>query len=65
MKIEKPCPFCQQNVVIIVKSDQPDMDGYQVKCDNCGARGPIYENKKEAKNGWNKGIADINGFLRQ
>jgi len=65
MKIEKPCPFCQQNVVNIVKSVVPDMEGYQVKCENCGARGPIYENKKKAEEGWNRGIIHMGKFLRQ
>ena len=32
------------------------MLGVQVQCDNCGARGPIYENEKTAIEGWELGI---------
>lgn len=64
MRSEKGCPFCQEHVIIIIKSNPPAMDGFQAECDNCGARGPIYENEKEALNGWELGISGESGRLR-
>ena len=52
MKSEKGCPFCREDVIQIVKSAPPASEGLQVECDNCGARGPVYESKEEAIAGW-------------
>lgn len=66
MKSEHKCPFCQQDVISIVKSEVPiAMDGLQVQCDNCGARGPIYEDEKSAVTGWELGILHIGKRMRE
>jgi len=65
MKSENGCPFCRQDVIYVVKSEMPTaIDGLQVQCDNCGARGPVYENKKEAITGWEFGISEQGKRLR-
>jgi len=65
MKSENGCPFCRENVIHIVKSELPTaIEGLQVQCDNCGARGPIYENEKEAITGWELGIFHLGKRLR-
>jgi hypothetical protein len=61
IKSEKGCPFCRLDIIEIVKSTPPSMEGLQVQCDNCGASGPIYESKKEAIDGWELGILDLRG----
>jgi len=61
MKSEKGCPFCGEDVIEIVKSAPSAMEGLQVECDNCGARGPIYESKEAAIDGWEHGIPDLEG----
>jgi len=48
MKTNKGCPFCHQDVIKIVKSAPSAMEGLQVECDTCGARGPINESKEAA-----------------
>ena len=53
MKSNNECPFYRNKVIYVVKSTPPDMEGLQVQCDNCGARGPIYETKEAAISGWN------------
>jgi hypothetical protein len=65
MKSEKGCPFCREDVIQIVKSAPPASEGLQVECDNCGARGPVYENKEEAIAGWELGIFGEEGRLRR
>jgi predicted RNA-binding Zn-ribbon protein involved in translation (DUF1610 family) len=65
MKSKNGCPFCREDVIGIVKSTPPAMEGLQVQCDNCGARGPIYENKEEAIAGWELGISGLGGRLRK
>jgi Lar family restriction alleviation protein len=65
MKSIKGCPFCQQHIINIIESNPAAIKGYQYQCDNCGACGPIYENKKEALEGWELGIKDIFGRLRK
>lgn len=64
MKSENGCPFCHQTVIKIIKSSPPAMKGFQAECDNCGARGPIYNEEKEALTGWEHGISDRGGRLR-
>lgn len=66
MKSEKGCPFCREDVFQIVKSAPPAGEGLQVECDNCGARGPVYESEEEAITGWELGIFDVReGRLRR
>ena len=65
MKSNKECPFCQENIISIVESKTPVMQEYQYQCDNCGACGPIYENKEEALKGWEQGIRGIKGRMRK
>jgi len=65
MKSNNGCPFCNHTVIQIVKSTPPASEGLQVECDNCGARGPIYDTKKEALLGWERGIVDIDGRQRK
>lgn len=65
MQSENGCPFCQENVISIVKSTPPAMEGLQIECDNCGARGPIYENKDEAISGWELGIRGLGERMRK
>jgi len=65
MQSENGCPFCRQHVIHIVESQLPTaIEGLQVQCDNCGARGPIYENEEEALTGWEFGISDLGKRLR-
>ena len=40
------------------------IDGWQAKCDNCGARGPVYETQEEAIKGWELGIVHMGKRLR-
>ena len=54
MEFKKGCQFCHENVIKIVKSASA-MEGLQVECDTCGARGPINENKEAAIDGWEHG----------
>ena len=65
MKAKNECPFCRKYVIDIVKSLPPAMKGLQVECDNCGARGPIYETEQDALLGWNFGILGVNGRQRR
>ena len=64
MKSENGCPFCRERVIDIVKSKAPEAVGVQAQCDNCGARGPIYENQEEAFEGWELGISNLGERLR-
>jgi len=62
MKSKNGCPFCKQDVILIVKSDTATaMEGIQVMCDDCGARGPIYDKEQEAIDGWESGIRGLGG----
>jgi Lar family restriction alleviation protein len=65
MQSKKGCPFCQEKVIKVVKSVPPAMKGFQVECDNCGARGPIYENKEAAIEGWELGIMGLGQRMRK
>jgi transcription elongation factor Elf1 len=65
MKSKNGCPFCNHFVIQIVKSAPSAMTGLQAECDNCGARGPIYETKKDALLGWERGIVEENGRQRK
>lgn len=65
MKSKNECPFCREFVIKIVKSTPPAMKGLQAECDNCGARGPIYESEEEALLGWDLGIVGVDGRLRR
>lgn len=63
---ENGCPFCQEKNCTIVKSVPPHaMEGLQVECNDCGARGPIYETKEEAISGWELGIFSVKGRMRK
>ena len=67
---ENGCPFCQEKDCNIVKYVPPAMEGLQreglqVECNDCGARGPIRENKEEAISGWELGTCGINGGKRK
>jgi hypothetical protein len=65
MRSKNGCPFCQQHVIYIVKSEMPTaIDGLQVQCDNCAARGPVYEDEKSAVTGWELGILALGKRLR-
>jgi hypothetical protein len=62
MKSKNGRPFCLLNVIKIVKSTTPAaMEGLQVECDNCGARGPIDQSKEGAIAGWEHGTPDLEG----
>jgi hypothetical protein len=61
MKSQNGCPFCQGDVIDIINSSPPAGKGLQVQCDDCGACGPIYDNKDEAIKGWELGISGIGG----
>ncbi len=64
MKSENSCPFCQLKIINIVESKPPNMAGKQVQCENCGARGPIYEDDEKAIEGWELGISNLGERLR-
>lgn len=65
MKSEKGCPFCQEKDIHIVKSAPPAMEGLQVECINCAARGPVYKTKEEAITGWELGWSGLKGRMRR
>ena len=66
MRSKNGCPFCLENVIYIVEAEPPKTKkGFQVLCDNCGARGPIYKTKDEAIEGWELGIKGTNGRMRK
>ena len=65
METKKGCPFCQDNAIHVVKSAPSAMEGLQVECSNCGARGPIYENKEAAIEGWDLGIVVLGKRMRK
>lgn len=65
MKSKNGCPFCREFIIQIVKSTPPASEGLQVECDNCGARGPIYNTEKEALTGWELGILGVDGRQRK
>ena len=48
------CPFCGQLATIhrAVKTAPTARKGLQIECMNCGARGPIFGDKKMALLGW-------------
>ncbi len=62
---ENGCPFCQEKNCNIVKSVQPAMEGLQVECNDCGARGPIYMTKEGAISRWELGTFGIDGTMRK
>jgi hypothetical protein len=41
------------------------MEGLQIECINCGARGPIYENKEAAIEGWNLSFVVLGKRMRK
>ena len=54
----KPCPFCRQGVLTFVKSTiatNSKFDGthIQLRCDYCGASGPMASNHDKAVEKWN------------
>jgi Lar family restriction alleviation protein len=65
MKSNNGCPFCQEDVINIVQSVLPAMKGLQIECENCGARGPVYETEEEAIAGWELGIEGLEGRKRR
>lgn len=65
MKASNGCPFCSTQTIEVVSSTPPAMEGLQAQCDNCGARGPIYQTKKDAIDGWNLGINGLEGRMRK
>lgn len=52
----KPCPFCEGKTVSIYDYQNYYTLPYhwRVKCDKCGAEGPIADSKEEAIDAWNK-----------
>lgn len=44
----KPCPFCGSRDVEMCQSDD-----YFVKCEECGAQGPLRFHKENARKAWN------------
>lgn len=59
MRSQKGCPFCHEHVIQIVKTTPPAIEGLQAECDCCGARGPIYGNKKAAIDSWEYGTPNF------
>lgn len=64
MQSKNGCPFCRLKVVAVTNSSPPDLGGFQVQCDNCDARGPIYKDQQDAIEGWELGIYDQGKSLR-
>lgn len=62
---ENGCPFCQKKDCNIVKSVPPAMEGLQVECNDCSARGPNSLDEEEAKESWELGRFGINGSKRK
>ena len=50
------CPFCGSNRVRHVRTALKfeRQEWRRVKCDDCGAYGPIKDNEPEAKTAWNR-----------
>lgn len=65
MTSKNGCPFCLEDVINVVISTPQSAEGVQVQCDNCGARGPIYENEEAAITGWEMGIIHMGKRLRK
>ena len=49
---KRPCPFCGEVAQRVKKTAG---NRFQVECENCGARGPIYGDALSAKKGWKFG----------
>lgn len=64
MKSENGCPFCREKVIVVIESNSPNLVGKQVQCDNCGARGPIYEDERQAIDSWELGLSNLGERLR-
>lgn len=45
----KDCPFCQSDELIVESSEGE----YWVKCEQCGAQGPVEHDRKTAVKNWN------------
>lgn len=60
----KPCPFCNEEINMEIKSLSGRGEYYQVAHDvkNCGARGPKMETCESAIEAWNK-RKPVNEFL--
>jgi hypothetical protein len=58
-------PLLWGKIINPVKSHPEAIKGYQFLCDNCGACGPIYDNKEDALIGWELGINGIDGRSRK
>jgi Lar family restriction alleviation protein len=53
MQLETGCPFCGFTVATYITSKMPEaVNGIQVQCDNCAARGPVGNNEAEALSLW-------------
>jgi Lar family restriction alleviation protein len=65
MKSDNVCPFCGESVIVFLNVGKHITGGgRQAECDNCGARGPVYENDEQALIGWNEGISTVGGRYR-
>jgi hypothetical protein len=64
MKSENGCPFCQEKVIHIISSTPPTASGNQAECQNCAARGPVYDTEDEAIAGWEIGTLNLGERLR-
>ena len=65
MESKNGCPFCGECIIAIVKSAPHAVEGLQAECDNCGARGPIYNTENDAILGWELGITGFDGRRRK
>lgn len=47
--VSKPCPFCGACEILLYYRE----DGYQERCDDCEARGPLMRTRQESSVAWN------------
>lgn len=47
-----PCPFCGRSSIRLMRADR-EGNPYEAWCPDCGASGPVAEEKAEARRLWN------------
>ncbi len=50
---DKPCPYCKSDKIFVKSLSKDGNTVCQIFCVECGSRGPIGKNIKEARRLWN------------
>ncbi len=56
-RMRNACPCCGYNSVVSVRDDHAKGEAWQLRCDNCGARGPSMPTTPMAVTAWIEGKA--------